>query len=389
MVNKQNEGKVIDLTKSKNPKVSDEKPKKKEDIKKELDKKQRKPDNNVSKEKSKPDKDEQEEYDKKRIIIIVIIIFGLILFLTGILLLVIKISNYVYQNVPGDLEKSNTSAVPLPILTGSSLNGVRQFYPNMKFNHNDISYRLSTSCSNENSERIITALDNITLSTGVIQFHRTLADKPDIEIICSSGESPVPTENSDFFIAGEGGAKEVIQTGRYNVINNGEVYIYSGLHQSPKCVWPNVEIHELIHVLGFNHSLNKNSLMYPFLESCSQTLDKTIIDELKRLYGTSNLADLYFDNVSAVKKGRYLDFNITVRNSGVIDAINASFTVLDNSVEIETKYLKDLKFGAGIVMEVKNFKLKSRDSDTIDIVLDHKNKIRELDENNNIAKIRF
>lgn len=369
MVNKpeKREGKILDLTKSK--KIED------------------KPNDKILPKKH--EKEEKTAGDKTRALIIIMIIIGLILFLIGLFLLFLKVSYYFYQNLPGDIQNPNSSIDTLPQLKNYTIDGVRQFYPNMKFNHNDISYKIEDACDIEKKLRIVTAFDNISASVEVLQFHQTSGDSPDISVFCSVGEYPTPSEFTDFFIAGEGGAKEVIQTGRYNIISNGAVYLYTGLHNSPICSWPNVEIHEIIHVLGFNHSRNQASLMYPILESCSQKLDIGIIRELNRLYSEPNLPDLYFENVSASKKGRYLDFNITIKNSGVIDALAVSFSVLDNKEVIETKNIKDLKAGAGIVMEVKNFKLNARDSNKIDIVLDYFNKTRELDENNNIAKIRF
>ncbi|MEM0465320.1 MAG: matrixin family metalloprotease [Candidatus Pacearchaeota archaeon] len=345
-------------------------------------------------EKIKDKKNENNQKDKKldniKITIIIMLIVGLVLFLIGLFLLFLKIGNYIYQNIPGGIENPNSSIfINSSSFKNHSLNGIKQFYPNMKFNHNDISYKFIKGCSDNEKVRVIQAFDNLSNSVGVISFYQTLRDDPDIEVYCLDNSFPVPSENSDFFIAGEGGAKEVIQTGRYNVISSGAIYIYSNLHNSPRCNWPNVELHEIIHVLGFNHSKNPNSLMYPVLQSCDQKLDSVIISELKRLYSEPNLPDLYFESVHAIKKGRYLDFNLTIKNSGVADSFNVSFTILDEGKIIETKNIRDLKYGAGVVMEVSNFKLTSRDSRNIDIVIDYFNKTKEIDKTNNIAKIRF
>ncbi|MBR9704289.1 matrixin family metalloprotease [Candidatus Pacearchaeota archaeon] len=330
----------------------------------------------------------EDKVGSRKILIIIMLIIGLALFLIGIFLLFIKLGFYIYQNVPGDPVSPNSSIDELPILNNINLNGVRQFYPNMKFNHNEITFNIGSGCSDEEKSKVFLAFDELDKVIDNLDFRQTQSNEPDIDIICSDG-APRSFEDSDFFVAGEGGAREVIQTGRYNVITSGAMYIYDDLKRSTRCDWPNVEVHELIHVFGFNHSTNENSLMYPYLETCSQRLDSSIIKELNRLYDEPNLPDLYFEDVSAIKKGRYLDFNITVKNSGVRDAKNSTFTVLDDGVEIETKKLKDLKYGAGIVMEVRNFKLKSRASKIIDIQIDYHDYIGEIDEGNNLAKIRF
>ena len=78
--------------------------------------------------------------------------------------------------------------------------------------------------------------------------------------------------------------------------------------KSKDCSYPNVELHELLHVLGFDHSENKKSIMYQLIESCDQILDQSIINQLKLLYAEENLPDLYFDKINVIKKGRYLPF---------------------------------------------------------------------------------
>ena len=50
-----------------------------------------------------------------------------------------------------------------------------------------------------------------------------------------------------------------------------------------------------------------------------------------KLYLEDNLPDLYFENVDAVIKKdflrTYIDFNLTIKNSGVVDASNIYFSV--------------------------------------------------------------
>ena len=79
------------------------------------------------------------------------------------------------------------------------------------------------------------------------------------------------------------------------------IYLYANPQNSLNCNWPATELHELMHVFGFNHSMDSNSLMYPYLTSCNQKLDNSIIEELIRLYSIPNLPDLYFENISAIK----------------------------------------------------------------------------------------
>ena len=256
----------------------------------------------------------------------------------------------------------------------------------MKFNHNSISYEIDLACSGEERGRMISAFDDLASKVGLISFNEVLSDA-DIDVSCSGGEKE--SLDKEHFIAGEGGAKEIIQTERYNIISDGIVILHNGLKNSLECDWSNVELHELIHVFGFQHSEDPKSLMYPYLEDCDQRLDDSIINELKRLYSETNLADLYFDKVSAVKKGRYLDFNLTIKNSGTINSEATQFSILDNGNLVESFDLGEISYGAGISVEIKNLKLGSRNPDEIRFVIDREDIVDEYDSENNVATVNL
>ncbi len=306
-----------------------------------------------------------------------IIIF---LFVLGVLLYVL------YLNLPGNPEKLNLGLENLPELENGSFNGAVQFYPNMKFNHNSISYSLDPLCSAEKVDRLEEAFTELSDKVGLINFYE-VSNNSDIEVVCSEYSKQAP--EGDYFIAGEGGAREIIQTGRYNVINQGIILLHENPHNFYECEWANIELHELIHVFGFDHINNEDSLMYPLLTSCNQKLDEVIVDKLKELYSKENLADLYFEEVSAIKSGRYLNFNLTVKNSGLVDAKNINLNVLDDGKLVKTFDLDDLKYGAGVKIEIQNLRLIHRNPEEIKFVLDGGDLIKEIDEGNNVAKSNF
>ena len=155
------------------------------------------------------------------------------------------------------------------------------------------------------------------------------------------------------------------------------------------CDWPNVELHELMHVFGFNHSTDENSLMYHLLKSCDQKLDRSVVSDLKRLYTEKNLPDLYFEDINVVKKGKLIDFNLTVRNSGSVPSNLVNFSVYDSGELIKTSKLGDVNYGAGVFVQIVNFKLNSRDPEKISFVIDAENNIPEIDEGNNRVDIDF
>lgn len=290
-----------------------------------------------------------------------------------------------YENIPEDPYSLNASITSIPEPESSNFGDVGQFYPNMKFNHNKLTYNIDLSCSSEKQKNVLEAFNLISDKVN-ISFYPSF-ENADIEVDCSKSEKY--KEDSKFIVAGEGGAREIVETGRYSIINSGVIYLYPNMENSIQCDWPATELHELMHVFGFNHSLDKKSLMYPYLESCDQKLDNSIFYEMNRLYNQPHLPDLYFQNISAVKKGRYLDFNFTIKNSGDMDANNLSFSIVEDGKLVETKPLNELFFGAGIVMEVNNLKLLKTNSKEIKIILDYYNNIPEIEEKNNIAILKF
>ncbi len=304
--------------------------------------------------------------------------------LTFLILIILSVMIYfIYLNFPFGMQGLDLDIKNLPELEG--LGEAEQFYPNMKFNHKHISYKIDPFCDESKKDRAVSAFNELSTKVGLIEFYEVYAS-PDIDVLCSEYTKQTP---GDYFVAGEGGAREIIQTGRYNVITDGVILLHKNPHDFYKCDWPNIELHELTHVFGFDHSADEKSLMYPYLNSCDQKLDESIIDTLKELYSEENLPDLYFKNLSVTKKGRYLDFNLTVKNSGSSSARDASFDVLDDGKLVKTFDLDDLSFGAGMKVEIQNLKLIHKNPDEIRFVIDGKNLIKEIDEKNNIAKTNF
>lgn len=309
-----------------------------------------------------------------------------IIILIALLALLIFLGYMLYQYFPGEPQNLTAIIQPSKLETGNLSYKIKQFYPNMKFNHNSISYKIHLDCSDEKRERVLNAFNELSNKVGIINFNSVQDSGADIEVSCS--EKTKPPVQEDFFIAGEGGAREIIKAGRYNVITSGVILLYDDV-KGVKCSWPNIELHELLHVFGFGHSEDKNSLMYPYLESCDQKLDEDIISNLKELYSQENLADLYFESIEAVKKGIYLDFNATIKNSGDVDANSVVLTVFDNDEKLKDFSLNDIPFGASVIFDVAYLKLRSRSSDNIKLVIDSDNSIKEFDKENNVVELTF
>lgn len=304
---------------------------------------------------------------------------SLLLLLISVFLLVVTLY-YLYINLPGEPISVNIQIDEPDSVEVTSLSRVKQFYPNMKFNHNEITYNIDFQCDEIKKSRVLEAFSILSENVDSIRFVPTNGES-DIEVSCTQREKNIG--NSEYFVAGEGGAKEIIQTGKYNVINEGIILLYNNVHNAKSCNWPNVELHELLHVFGFNHSSDDRSIMYPLLESCDQSLDESIVKELKRLYDIPNLADLDFEEASATKKGIYLDFNISIRNSGTVDSRNTTLSIYDDDTLVDTRTLEGIKYGAGVMINVENFRLNKRNSKEIKFVIDKYDNIKEIDEDNN------
>ena len=299
-----------------------------------------------------------------------------------VLFIILLYSSYLlYIHIPREPVNLNIDVAEIisSNITEKGITGTeaKQFYPNMKFNHNNISYFFHNSCDDRKKERLKKAFNEITRNVNLLSFVEV--DKnPDIFVSCEKNSE----ENiqQEYFIAGEGGAREIIPTGRFNIINEGVIFLYDN---------PNKEIHELMHVFGFDHNNDKKSIMYPLLDSCDQQLDDSIVEELKKIYLIEDIPDLYFEDINAVKKGIYLDFKLTIKNSGSVPAENIKVVVLDEGEVIEVFNLDRVDYGGGILIETNNLKLKRLKPDNLEFVIDKENKIKEIDEKNNAAIINL
>lgn len=303
-------------------------------------------------------------------------VFSVIILILVLIALVFA-SYFLYLNWPSG-EPEYFSIINKKTLDAEYMNieygETKQFYPNMRFNHNKISYFIDPSCSSERGERMKEAFLTVQDKT-TISFYSTLEENADILVGCSK---EYKEQEENIFIAGEGGPTKIINTSVYYVILKGKVLLY----KESECSFPVVELHELLHVFGFDHSDNPKNVMYAF-SSCDQEITQDIINTLNSLYNINALPDLSISEINASKKARYLDFDITIKNLGLTNSKNTILSVLAENKEIDSFSIKDLEFGAGSILSVKNLKLPSRNTKTIEFVIDRENEIKELREENN------
>jgi hypothetical protein len=212
-----------------------------------------------------------------------------------------------------------------------------QFYPDMRFPTSNLSYRIYSNCPSEKSSEMKNAFDVLSRLTP-LRFYPVDSNE-EVSITCSNEIKP---EGGDLFIAGEGGPTKIIAGDKFNVIFQGEILLLF----SSSCSIPVVPIHELLHVLGFQHSMNPRNIMYN-VTSCVQDIGDDTITLLNELYSYPSLPDMEFGNSSARMHGRYIDLNMTVINDGLADS--QPFTVdiyADNSL-IKEINMDPIKIGEG------------------------------------------
>lgn len=234
-----------------------------------------------------------------------------------------------------------------------------QFYENMRFPTKTISYRIDEDCSLPKRYNMIKAFEIMQNQT-VLEFYEVNKDE-EIFITC---EEIVRMEDG-LFIAGEGGPTNITETTRYKVILRGEILLI----KDSDCERPNVEIHELLHVLGFDHSENKNNILYP-ITRCKQTIGEEIPALIEELYSDKPLPDLRFEKAEAAIDGHELNLNISVRNDGLHESENAAIVIYADEKALKEIPLKPLEIGHGLKIELSNLWLTKTKIEELKVIIE-------------------
>jgi hypothetical protein len=302
-------------------------------------------------------------------------VFALVI---ALMLLVFSLG-YLYQVMPGEPVVLET----IPIDGGSEIvfdyGATPVFSENLRFDHNLISYYIESDCPAERRRRMIGAFAIFQEEMESVSFYERSKEEADILIGCS--QDYIKT-GEDVFIAGEGGPSRYLNTDNFDIILEGKVLLY----RDSECEYPVVEVHELLHVFGFNHINNPKSLMYN-VSACDQRFTPDMAELIKSLYAVEPLPDFYLSNVSGTRKGKYLDFELTVKNGGLIGSDKAMLDVVASGKVVDSFEVNAISVGSGRVLRVTNAQLPSRSISEVSFIIDRDNKIREVKEDNNEAKL--
>ncbi len=250
-----------------------------------------------------------------------------------------------------------------------------QFYKNMRFSTPRISYRIF-DCPLQKEDEMEYAFEIIS-DISMLNFY-PVNNNEEIFVTCDSRNKI----EDGLFIAGEGGPTNITQAGEFNVISHGQILLI----KESKCENPNIALHELLHVLGFGHSSNKNNIMYN-ISRCDQVIGDDIIGLINEMYSYPNYPDLVFENVSAQMKGKFLDVNITVRNNGLKNADMSKIIIYADEKKIEEIDLEPLQIGYGRMMVLGNLWIPQLVVNEIEFYIDYNGD--ELDKENNRIKLKI
>jgi len=254
-----------------------------------------------------------------------------------------------------------------------------QFYPNLRYKDEEISYRIGTQCTIAKKDEMLRAMDIIENRT-VIDFYSVGTNRMGEEEIHISCEDK-NIEKGGLFVAGEAGPVKIVKSGKYSVINKASVLLI----RESNCAGPNIALHELLHALGFDHSENPKNIMYR-VSKCYQELGDDIPKTINELYSVESLPDLTFESVSSSTHGRYLDFNVTLRNIGLADSDKESrMIVYVNNESIKEIALESLEPGEGTKYISQNTLIKQLKIEEVKFYIDAGN---ELNKSNNEVTLK-
>lgn len=287
------------------------------------------------------------------------VVFGVIFFIFVVVLLVFYwVIPFPFNTVDFGFKEKNYNFSTDTNLTGN-LSGAVQFYPNMRFPTPEISYNI-LNCPLQRQNDMEMAFAIVSNLTPLIFY--PVANGEEVSITCDSKN----VIQEGLFVAGEGGPTNVTRTSDFNVIMGGQILLL----KDSGCPSPNIAIHELFHVLGFDHSKNPNNVMYPY-SNCNQEIGQDIPDTINRLYAIPSLEDLSIENVSAVMHGLYLNANITIMNDGLKDSENFKVRVYADGSQVEELDGNSLKIGYGRSIMLKNIFVLSLDVKEIKFTIDY------------------
>lgn len=271
-------------------------------------------------------------------------------------IVIILSSGYIYHNFFKEEPEMLEVLVDLSKNPEISMtNELSMFKPLMRFDTDEISYSFD-DCEEIKKKRMKNAFDILSKETGAFIFYENDYD-PMITIYC---KDPKEEKRDTIFVAGEGGPNRILPLDLYPQIIGGSIYLYRG-ENTKECEYPVIELHELLHVFGFEHINDTKKVLYPYLD-CNQRLTEDIISEIKKLYSEKAKADIFIEDLETFTDKKYLDFSITVTNRGLLIAENTTLRISSQESEIYSYSLGTVSPGVSQRISTKNVPIKPKNA---------------------------
>lgn len=251
----------------------------------------------------------------------------------------------------------------------------QQFYPNMRYSSKEISYRFE-DCPISKKNDFERATEIISEKT-ILSFYEVLHDE-EILVTCSEKERI----EDGLFIAGEGGPKNITLSGDYHVIKKGSVHLI----RKSECPNPNVAIHEILHALGFEHSENKNNIMYN-ISYCKQEIGQDTLEIINKIYLEEPFADLIITKANAQIVNKYLNSTLEIQNVGLIDSKESELIIKLDRTEVKKMNISSMEIGTGISISLSNVKTSLRKFENISFEIEYEDK--EINKENNLLVLKM
>lgn len=286
----------------------------------------------------------------------------------GIIIIILLVSAYWF--IPLNSTEFNLSSNSNTNFSLNSYDNIPiQFYENMRFPEKTISYKIE-NCPLQRKNDMERAFEIMEQET-ILEFYPVIKDEQ-ITITCDDNKR----YEGKLFIAGEGGPTNITIAGNLNVIEAGKIL----LMKDSDCEKPNIAIHELLHVLGFDHSENPKNIMYE-ISRCDQTIGEDIIYFINEIYSIPSNSDLLFEDAYAKMHGRYLDINFSIRNNGLKRSEKTTVKILADNKEVRNVEIPPTEIGYGRKISVVNIWVNQIEVRNIEFVIE--SNFEELDKNNN------